>query len=200
MSNPAVKRHLVTFTDFCVILKHGQKGDLIDGVIHLAPPDNTVAGEVYGWLHSLLYAYVQTKNLGRVFGSRIAFRLDESQGPEPDVAFVRQDRLHLVTPGYVDGRPDMAVEIVSPESVERDYQKKRLQYQTAGIPEYWIIDPMAQRVGLLRLDARARYREIRPRKGVYVSGAVSGFWLRPEWLWQDPLPSVVDTLAELLAQ
>jgi len=47
--------------------------------------------------------------------------------------------------------PRLAVEVVSPESVNRDYRYKLSQYQARGIPEYWIVDPIEERVTLLLL-------------------------------------------------
>lgn len=48
--------------------------------------------------------------------------------------------------------PMLVVEVVSPESVSRDYRYKRSEYATAEIPEYWIVDPMLNKVSVLRLD------------------------------------------------
>jgi Uma2 family endonuclease len=189
-----------TFEEFLLLVKEGEKADLIDGVIHMASPDNTDANDLFIWLVRLLGDLVELKDLGKLYGSRVAFRLGERGGPEPDVAFVRKDRLHLVQQGYVDGPPDLALEIVSPESVERDYEAKRKQYQDAGIAEYWIVDEMLQKVTLLRLGASGRYREIRPKKGELHSEVLAGFWLRPDWLWQEPRPKKSDVLAQILVR
>lgn len=189
---------LCTFEDFCLLLKDDQKGDLIDGVIYMASPENTDANKLAVWLGGLIDLFVEEHGLGQVFGSRVAFRLDDTQGPEPDIAFVRQNRLHLVKRGYVEGAPDLAIEIVSPESVERDYETKREQYRQAGVAEYWIVNVMEQRVTLLRLTAAGAYREAKPRKGVLHSRTLPGFWLRPEWLWQQPRPKKTMVLAEIL--
>jgi Uma2 family endonuclease len=95
----------------------------------------------------------------------------------------------------------LAIEIVSPESVERDYEKKRRQYQRFKIPEYWIIDEHELKVTLLHLDARGKYREIAPRKGgLFHSQELKGFWLDPKWLWQDPRPDELGVLARLLGR
>lgn len=99
----------------------------------------------------------------------------------------------------VEGAPDWALEIVSPESVERDYVKKRSQYERFGITEYWIVDEYEQKVTVLRLDSHGKYREVRPKKGVFHSQAIEGFWLDPQWLWQDPLPDELETLEQLLS-
>jgi Uma2 family endonuclease len=189
-----------TFDDFCLLVPEGQKADLIDGVIYVASPDNTDAGDLFGWLFNLLYLYIRRKDLGKLYALRIAFRVNERNSPEPDLAFVRKDREHLIERGFVNGPPDLAVEIVSPDSVERDYEQKRKQYQQAGVPEYWIIDEMDRSVTLLRLAATKKYREVKPRKGILHSEVLEGFWFRPEWLWQEPQPDPLDTLQQVLGE
>lgn len=187
-----------TFADFCVLVKDGQKGDLIDGVIYMSSPDNTDANELFVWLLSLMHDFAELFDLGKIYGSRVAFRLDENNSPEPDIGFVKKKRLRHVKRGRVDGPPDLAVEIVSPESVERDYKKKRRQYEHARVSEYWIIDEDLKKVTLLRLDSKGKYREVRPRQGVLHSLVLPGFWIRVEWLWQETRPRKADALSEIL--
>ncbi len=198
--NPIPLTVLYTFEDFCSLAKDGEKADLIDGVIYMASPDNTDANELFVWLLGVMDIFAEENDLGKLYGTRVAFRLDIRNGPEPDVAFVRKNRLHLVERGYVRGGPDLAVEIVSPGSVERDYDKKRKQYKRAGVPEYWIVDEMEQKVTLLRLGKDGKYKEVRPRKGILHSKALPGFWLRVEWLWQSPLPKKLAALREILGR
>jgi Uma2 family endonuclease len=143
-----------TFDDFCALVREDQKADLIDGVIYMASPENTDANELFMWLGGVMDLYAEEKDLGKVYGSRVACRLDEKNGPEPDLVFVRKKRLHKVHRGFIEGPPDLAVEIVSPDSVERDYKKKRTLYEQARIPEYWIIDEIEETVTLLRLTRR----------------------------------------------
>jgi Uma2 family endonuclease len=188
----------VTFEEFCRLVDGEHKADLIDGVIYMASPDNTDANELAGWLFRLIGHFVELKDLGKVYVSRVAFRLDDHNSPEPDLAFVRKGRLKRVRRGFVQGPPDLAVEVVSPDSVERDYDRKRKQYERAGVREYWIVDEVEKTVTLLRL-VKGKYREVRPRKGVLSSHVLSGFWLRPEWLWQEHLPRVIDALDGILA-
>lgn len=45
--------------------------------------------------------------------------------------------------------PDLVVEVVSPKQEKRDYRYKRSEYAARGIAEYWIVDPIAQRVTIL---------------------------------------------------
>jgi Uma2 family endonuclease len=188
-----------TFEDFCTLVPDGQKADLVNGVIYVASPENLGANSLFLWLAGLLDDYVQAKDLGWVFGSRVAFRLGDKNAPEPDIGFVARGQEQRLRTGFVDGPPDLAVEIVSPESVDRDYERKRRQYEQAGVREYWIVDEMESQVVLLRLGARGKFREIRPRRGVLLSEVVTGFWLRPEWLWRSPRPKKLDVLQQILA-
>lgn len=198
MSTTAALTVSYTFDDFCRLVGENQKADLIDGVIYMASPESLDANLLFVWLLSLLEFFVEAKDLGRVYGTRVAFRLDDKNGPEPDIAFVRKSRVRLGKRGFFAGRPDAAMAIVSPGSVERDYGKKRMQYQRAGIPEYWILDLIRQKVTLLRLGRDGQYRQARSQKGAFQSRAIKGFWLRPEWLWTMPLPKKAPILASLL--
>jgi Uma2 family endonuclease len=188
-----------TFDEFCFLVKDGQKADLIDGVIYMASPDNSEHDELIVWLMRLLGDFVDVFDLGRISGSRRAYRLGDRNSPEPDISFVRKERLHLSRKGFFDGSPDLALEIVSQESVDRDYHQKRLQYEQAGISEYWIIDEEQKKVTLLRLDTKGKYREVRPRKGVLHSQVLPGFWIRVNWLWTETRPRKADALAQILA-
>jgi Uma2 family endonuclease len=84
--------------------------------------------------------------------------------------------------------------------VQRDYEKKRALYERVGIPEYWIINEIDQKVVLLRLTSKGTYREVRPKKGEFHSQVLQGFWFRPEWLWQDPRPKKRRILEQILAR
>ncbi len=188
-----------TFEDFCALVREDQKADLINGVIYMASPENTDANELIGWLFTLMNLYVRRKKLGQMYVSRVALRLADKHGPEPDITFVRTEHLPRVKRGGIEGPADLAVEMVSPDSVERDYYLKRELYEQYGIPEYWIIDEMDQSVTLLRLK-EGKYHEVRPRKGELNSKVMTGFWLRPEWLWQGPRPDEIETLEQILAR
>jgi Uma2 family endonuclease len=194
------KRPTYSFEDFCLLVKDGQKGDLIDGVIYVASPDSTDANSLNGWLYFLMAGVAARTRQGKVYFSRVAFRLGDLHSPELDLAFVFRNRLHLVRRGFIAGRPDLAMEIVSPDSIERDYEDKRHQYEEFGVPEYWIIDELQQKVTLLRLGKNGKYREVKPRRGELRSMVLRGFWIRPEWLWLETLPENLDVLNQLLAR
>jgi len=186
-----------TYEDFCALIREDQKADLIDGVIYMASPENIDAGRLFLWLSTVMSTYAEEKQLGEVFGSRIACRFDDRSAPEPDILFVRNEHADRLHRGGVEGAPDLVIEIVSPDSVERDYEAKRQQYQRFQVPEYWIIEE-EKSVLLLRRNRRGRYQEIQPRRGVFRSEVLTGFWLDPSWLWP-PRPSRLAIIQQLLA-
>jgi len=88
------------------------------------------------------------------------------------------------------------VEIVSPESAGRDRGEKFYEYEQAGIPEYWLVDPSREEAEFYQLDAQGHYHLILPdAEGIYRSRVLRDFWLRVTWLWQPP--RVLDVLREL---
>jgi Uma2 family endonuclease len=194
------KNRKYTFEDFCFLVKDGQKADLIDGVIYIASPENLDSNDLTVWMTRLYGDFIEETDQGALWISRVAFRLSDFESPEPDLAFVKKARLFRRKRGHFAGAPDLGVEIVSPDSIERDYTKKRKQYEDAGMSEYWIIDELQQKVTLLRLGKDGKYHEVRLRKGELHSEVLRGFWLRPEWLWQKPLPRKKDVLHQLLAR
>jgi Uma2 family endonuclease len=73
-------------------------------------------------------------------------------GREPDVLYLARSHLRRLRKTYLNGPADLVVEVVSPESVKRDREQKFGEYQAAGIPEYWVIDPEAQQADFYQLD------------------------------------------------
>ena len=66
------------------------------------------------------------------------------------------------------------------------------------MPEYWLIDPDQKLAEFYQLDEPGRYHLVTPDgDGIYYSQVLPGFWLRVDWLWQQPLPRVLDVLKEL---
>src|ERR1041384_619805 len=93
----------VTFDEFVDRVQDGQKADLIHGVIYQASPENTDHNDLVMWLATILRYILDERRAGRVMVNRVAFRLAEHESPEPDVAVVLSDRLHLIKRGHVYG-------------------------------------------------------------------------------------------------
>lgn len=101
---------------------------------------------------------------------------------------------------YLDGPADLVIEIVSPgpDNVERDRGKKFYEYEQGGVSEYWVIDPQVRRAEVYRLRKGVYRLAFSGENGIYRSEALPGFWLRVEWLWQEPLPDVARAIWEII--
>jgi Uma2 family endonuclease len=177
------------------MIHDGEKADLLRGVIYMASPDNTDNADLQVWLIRLIGEFLDIYKLGVLFSSRVAFKLSESDAPEPDIAVVLNQQKNTIKRGRVDGPPALAVEVVSPESVNRDYVIKRGIYEQAGVREYWIIDPDERRATFLYRRG-ARLVVGKPQKHLWHSKTLPGFTLDVRWLWMEPRPSIFSILRE----
>ncbi len=188
-----------SFADFLSLLREDQKADLIDGVIYMASPEKIDNNRLLLWLGTMLRQFIEERGLGKLTINRVAYRLSDKNAPEPDLAVVRTDRLGIMKSGYVDGPPDLAIEFVSPDSVERDYHDKRRRYEAAGVEEYWIIDAEEAKATFL-VRGPSGFVEGAVEDHIYRSRVIPGFAIDTRWLWQRPLPPTLAIVQAMLAQ
>ena len=166
------------------------------GEVIVTSPASKQHQSIAGFLTSVMRIFCEQHNLGIVLVAPFQMKLEH--GREPDVLFVATEHLGRLRETFLDGPADLAIEIISPESVSRDRGEKYYEYEAGGVREYWLIDPLRQVAEFYRLDEGGRYGVVLAgREGVYRSEVVAGFWLRVEWLWQEPLPKTLDVLREL---
>ncbi|MCI0697530.1 Uma2 family endonuclease [candidate division KSB1 bacterium] len=84
-----------------------------------------------------------------------------------------------------------------PESAIRDWHEKFIEYEAAGVREYWIIDRENQRLAVYYLDEDRRYQPIAPRDGKLHSHVLPGFWVKIDWFWQGPLFDTYEMAKEM---
>lgn len=186
-----------TFTEFLELVREDQKADLLDGVIYMASPESWDHNKLVRWLTLVLGSFIEARKLGELAINRVAFRLSRNSSPEPDLGFVETSRVDRIKQGYVEGPPDLAIEIVSPDSVDRDYENKRRRYEEAGVGEYWIIDPLDSTATFLVLE-KGVFVEAHPKDFIYQSRVLTGLSLDVRWLWQRPLPATLPIVQRLL--
>ncbi len=205
MSTPAARPRtaprstLTSYERYCRTFPEGVKGDLIDGEAIIDMSVTKVHEQIQAFLLSILRLYVREKGLGEVLGSKTTMRVDDENGYEPDIFFLREDRLDTFGEKDIRGPVDVAVEIVSPSSGKRDRVTKFDGYERVGVSEYWLVDPERREAAFYRLEEGA-YRAVPLTNGVFESEAVPGFRLDPQVLFRDPLPSEFEVLQRLLGE
>ena len=128
-------------------LPEGVRAELIDGQIFYFAAPTTVHQRLVMKISNILYNHIKDAHGEcEVLSSPIAVKLaeDGKNYLEPDIIVVCDDE--KMKPDGCHGAPDLVIEIVSPSTRKRDYGLKVLQYRTAGVKEYWIVDPMKQMV------------------------------------------------------
>jgi len=174
------------------------RAEYVDGEVIIHSPASIRHEDTVTFLGGVMRLFVDKNGLGKLLGGTNAqVRLRPGLRRVPDLVFVSQSRIDMIRETYIDGAPDLVVEIVSPDSLARDWREKYMEYERAGIQEYWVVDPQAQRMDLYRLTEEGRYHAVPLEEGRFRSEVLPGFWLRPEWLWQDPLPNVLDVAREI---
>ena len=179
----------------------GIRAEWVDGEVVLMSPVRLDHQFIMQFLYELIIAHVRRYGLGKVLLPPTRMRLStRPSGREPDLLFVSTKTASRLKVAVVDGPADLVVEIMSPESEERDRATKFVEYEAAGIPEYWLIDPLRHEVLFNLLGEDGRYHPgVVSQEGVYCSQMLEGFRLRPDWLWRDPLPAPEEARAELPA-
>ncbi len=111
---------------------------------------------------------------------------------EPDILFIGRDRLDQLTPQRFEGGPDLVVEIVSSSSARADRAEKFIEYERAGVREYWLIDPRQgkEQADFYQLDASGRFVSVPlDAEGLYHSAVLPGLTLDPAMLRAAELPN-----------
>lgn len=187
---------LLSADDFLDWLQPGTHADLIDGDIAMHSPVSIRHARLTNFVDRLLGQYIEAKGLGELFREVVAVKLGSRNVFLPDLAFYRRDRLHLVRESFIDGAPDLVVEVLSPTTGARDIGVKFAEYEQHGVEEYWILDPETRahrfyaREGELFVEFGAGVETISSR-------AIAGLTLRRAWLDPEALPPVAECLATL---
>lgn len=189
----------MSYEEFLKWADEDTRAEWVDGKVIVLMPPKEWHQTLVAFLDRVLGFFVEIFGLGRVYVAPFEVKLGPT-GParEPDLLFVATGHLNRVTADRIVGPPDLIVEIVSTDSVQRDRVDKFDEYEAFGVAEYWIIDnrPNRRRAQFFQLDANGQYQAIPPdAQGIYRSQVLPNFWLRVEWLWQeqpDPLRALVE--------
>ncbi|MBD5480622.1 MAG: Uma2 family endonuclease [Lachnospiraceae bacterium] len=134
-------------------LPDGERAELIDGKIYYMAPPNTRHQRLVSDLHYQIKDYIkQNKGECEVFPAPFAVFLNENNENyvEPDISVICDK--NKITDKGCNGAPDWIIEIVSSGSKSMDYFKKLFKYRTAGVREYWIVDPIKNQILVYRFE------------------------------------------------
>lgn len=146
------KEDIYTIEDIYA-LPDGKRAELIDGKIYYMAPPSTKHQRLLNFINTEINIFIR-KNNGEceVFPAPFSVFLNENDQNyvEPDISVVCDK--NKITDQGCQGAPDWIIEIVSPSSKSRDYMIKLFKYRTAGVREYWIVDPDKQMISVYAFE------------------------------------------------
>lgn len=167
----------------------GVHAEWVDGRVYLVSPGNERQSDLSLWLAALIRYWGDRHRLGRTYIPNYSVKLNETKAREPDIFFVRTEHLDRVHGTFVQGAADLIVEVISPSTGAIDRGMKYYEYEEAGVPEYWLIDPLRERVEVYHLTVRGDYDRVSlGEPEVLRSNVLPGMKIPAAWLWQVPLP------------
>jgi Uma2 family endonuclease len=126
--------------------------EVVNGEVHLMPPNRAVHARVVQKLASLLDRQLDeatTQIFSSVFG--LVIRRDPLTCRVPDLAVFRKATL-VEEDGFIVSPPELAIEVLSPGNTRPDREEKLRDYESIGIPEVWLLSPEARSVEVLQLE------------------------------------------------
>ena len=138
----ALPQERIYTIDDIYALPDGERAELIDGQIYYMAPPSRKHQQIAGQLFRKIADYIDSNNgtcQPYIAPFAVFLNEDDKNYVEPDISVIcAPDKLN--DKGCV-GAPDWIIEIVSPGSRSMDYNIKLFKYRTAGVKEYWIVDP-----------------------------------------------------------
>jgi len=179
-----------------------KKAELIEGVVYMPTP---VRFEQHGRPHSDVITWLgvyRAATPGVLAGDNVTVRLDLENEVQPD-ALLRLEpgvggRSRVTEDDYLEGPPELIVEIATSSAAYDLYDKKRV-YARSGVLEYLVVQMYEQRLDWFILREGV-YETLKPDdRGVLRSETFPGLWLQPSALWSGDLAAMLAVLHEGLA-
>jgi Uma2 family endonuclease len=136
---------IYTYEDYLKLPNDGKRYEIIEEVLYVANAPSFQHQYTVHQIDRQLGNFVSTHQLGYVIPAPFEVHLSAISRPvQPDITFIRSERISVHSLQIFEGAPDLIVEVLSPESVRRDRVTKFTAYEAAGVTEYWIVNPNAR--------------------------------------------------------
>ncbi len=130
-----------TFDDYRQLPDDGWRYEVIEGVLHMNPAPRPKHQQAIFVIAGRLWEHLQGKPVGQAFTAPIDVILPGLTNPvQPDLLFIAAARLEIVKETFIEGAPDLVIEVLSPGNWLDDRRTKFRVYALAGVREYWIVD------------------------------------------------------------
>ncbi len=139
----------LTYEDY-LHFPEGERYELIDGEAWMVAAPNTRHQDIAGRLYVVVHNYLDAHGGGRVFIAPFDVVLDPGDVLQPDVVYIDDEDMDVLTDANVWGTPSWVVEVFS-QDVRRDRVLKLQRYERFGVREVWLVDPVDDLLEIYRL-------------------------------------------------
>jgi Uma2 family endonuclease len=129
-------------TEFLALPDDGKRYEILNGELYVSPSPIPRHQKIAMRLGVRLFTALEETGRGSVLAAPCDVVLGKHDIVEPDLIFVSTARLGIIGEKRLKGAPDLLVEILSRRTQIRDRKIKARRYARAGVPVYWIVDPM----------------------------------------------------------
>jgi Uncharacterized protein conserved in cyanobacteria len=175
-----------TDAEFMALNRDGHRYEIVNGELIDMGNSGAKHGYVCSILMILLGGYVHIQKLGAMFDSSTAFKMKSGNKRSPDVSFMAKERLQgleELPDGFLEGAPDLAVEILSPSNTVEEIHNKLVEYFENGARLVWVINPKEKYVLVYR-SSQEPDRLLKSVDSLDGEEIVSGFTLPVADLFQ----------------
>ena len=134
----------LTYADYCRIPSDGRRHEIIDGEHVMSPAPIPSHQAALGAIYVQLYRQIDERGTGCVLCAPVDVELSAHSIVQPDIIVIAEPRRSIIKQSRIIGVPDLIIEILSPSNAPYDREEKRDLYQSAAVPEYWIVDTAAE--------------------------------------------------------
>ena len=121
---------------------------------------------------------------GAVLGRDFVMRLGDN-GFTPDILLITHEHLSQLKSYYLDGAADLVIEVILPGHSYADKIAKKDYYRSAGVKEYWTIDPQTRQIELWR-NQNGRFEQQQPElDGCYRPSNIPGLVFLTQRIWRE---------------
>jgi len=143
---------LVTVDDYRLFPETGQRYQVVEGQLIMAPAPNRYHQEISLNIEFIICKFLEKHPIGKVYHAPFDVYLDKHNVFQPDVIFVANDRFSILTDAGAEGAPNLVIEILSLRTERLDKEPKRKVYAREGVEEYWLVNPLNETIEVFLLQ------------------------------------------------
>jgi Uma2 family endonuclease len=151
---PTTHRHM-TAEEYYQLPEGPPYFQLIDGELFMSPSPNFFHQSIVVELIFALRGYLKAHPIGKVIVAPADVELSKGNVFQPDLYFIRKERLGIVKKHGVKGSPDLVVEVISGSTGRLDLGPKKTACAARGVIEFWAVLPRKRRIEIYRLAESA---------------------------------------------